>query len=318
MLLELSIAGLPFVGADVGGFFNNPNGELMARWYELGCWYPFFRNHAHQDTKRRELWVFDDDHAQRMKNAILARYRILPYVYTLFYLSSQQSQLIMRPLWFGPFRGDESAYNRDDAFMFGPAFYIQPIVEEGVSEVDVHLPQNDGKDALFYEVNGSEMNIYRSGEHRLRGYQNRIPVLRFGGSITTEKHRIRRSASLMKYDPITIVVALDAEKRAQGDYYCDDEESLNGEYILTKLHFAENTLRNDIKMQSEERSSIPKLEVERIVIMGEGIHEEQFNEIVIKQLGVSRSTRQFGTAAHTLVVRLPGVFINQEFSITLT
>lgn len=318
MLLELSIAGLPFVGADVGGFFNNPDGELMARWYELGCWYPFFRNHAHQDTKRRELWVFDDDHAQRMKNAILARYRILPYVYTLFYLSSQQSQLIMRPLWFGPFRGDESAYNRDDAFMFGPAFYIQPIVEEGVGEIDVHLPENDGGNALFYEVNGNVMNIYRSGEHRLSGYENRIPVLRYGGTITAEKHRIRRSASLMKYDPITIVVALDAGWRAEGDYYGDDEESLNGEYILTKLHFAENTLKNEIKMQSDERSSIPELEVERIVIMGEGIHDKQFKEIAIEQLGASRSTRQFGTAPHTLVVRLPGVLINQEFSITLT
>jgi hypothetical protein len=31
MLLSLNLAGLPFVGADVGGFFGNPDAELMTR-----------------------------------------------------------------------------------------------------------------------------------------------------------------------------------------------------------------------------------------------------------------------------------------------
>lgn len=47
-----------FVGADVGGFFGNPDTELLVRWYQLGAYYPFFRGHAHHDTKRREPWLF--------------------------------------------------------------------------------------------------------------------------------------------------------------------------------------------------------------------------------------------------------------------
>lgn len=43
MLLSMNIAGLPFVGADVGGFFRNPEPELLVRWYQLGIFYPFFR-----------------------------------------------------------------------------------------------------------------------------------------------------------------------------------------------------------------------------------------------------------------------------------
>ena len=35
MLLSLSISGIPFCGADVGGFFNNPNNDLLARWYQV-------------------------------------------------------------------------------------------------------------------------------------------------------------------------------------------------------------------------------------------------------------------------------------------
>jgi alpha 1,3-glucosidase len=35
MLLSLSVSGIPFCGADVGGFFNNPDSELLTRWYQV-------------------------------------------------------------------------------------------------------------------------------------------------------------------------------------------------------------------------------------------------------------------------------------------
>jgi alpha 1,3-glucosidase len=47
MVLTLGLTGLTFSGADVGGFFENPDAELMTRWYQLGIYYPFFRGHAH-------------------------------------------------------------------------------------------------------------------------------------------------------------------------------------------------------------------------------------------------------------------------------
>ena len=47
MCLSLSISGLAHVGADVGGFFGNPDGALFVRWYQAGAFQPFFRSHAH-------------------------------------------------------------------------------------------------------------------------------------------------------------------------------------------------------------------------------------------------------------------------------
>lgn len=35
MLLSINIAGLSFAGADVGGFFKNPDAELLQRWYQV-------------------------------------------------------------------------------------------------------------------------------------------------------------------------------------------------------------------------------------------------------------------------------------------
>ena len=35
MVLSLSLAGITFSGADVGGFFKNPDSELLTRWYQV-------------------------------------------------------------------------------------------------------------------------------------------------------------------------------------------------------------------------------------------------------------------------------------------
>lgn len=66
MLLTNGIAGMTFAGcellaavgettyltlscatADVGGFFGNPEPEMMVRWYQVGAFSPFFRAHGH-------------------------------------------------------------------------------------------------------------------------------------------------------------------------------------------------------------------------------------------------------------------------------
>ena len=57
MILSLNLAGLAFSGADAGGFFGDPSAELFTRWFQAAAFTPFFRGHAHHDTKRREPWV---------------------------------------------------------------------------------------------------------------------------------------------------------------------------------------------------------------------------------------------------------------------
>ena len=79
MILTASVSGLPFIGADVGGFFGNPDAELMTQWMQAGAYHPFFRAHAHHDSKRREPWVFGDVVLGHLRKAVLARYALLPY-----------------------------------------------------------------------------------------------------------------------------------------------------------------------------------------------------------------------------------------------
>lgn len=42
MCLSLSISGLVLCGADVGGFFGNPEPELFARWFQVSYLHRLF------------------------------------------------------------------------------------------------------------------------------------------------------------------------------------------------------------------------------------------------------------------------------------
>ncbi len=98
-LLNLGVSGMPFAGADVGGFVGCPSPELLSTWMELGALQPFFRNHAAQDACAREPWVHGAAWERRMKNAVERRYRLLPYLYTVFEETARTGLPVMRPVW---------------------------------------------------------------------------------------------------------------------------------------------------------------------------------------------------------------------------
>ncbi len=71
--------------ADVGGFVQDPDPELLVRWYQAGALQPFFRGHSAKTTKRREPWLFGEEVTSEIRSAVQDRYRLLPYWYTLFH-----------------------------------------------------------------------------------------------------------------------------------------------------------------------------------------------------------------------------------------
>lgn len=70
--------------ADVGGFFGNPETEMLVRWYQVGIFGPFFRAHAHIDTKRREPFLLEEPHKSMVRSILRLRYSMLPIWYTAF------------------------------------------------------------------------------------------------------------------------------------------------------------------------------------------------------------------------------------------
>ncbi|PSN57770.1 hypothetical protein C0J52_07257 [Blattella germanica] len=148
MCLSLSVAAIPFCGADVGGFFKNPDAELFTRWYQAGAFVPFFRTHSHIDTKRREPWLFDEQTLLLIREAIRKRYSYLPFWYTLFYEHEQDGAPVMRPLWV-EYPTEVATFAIDDEYLLGNKLLVHPVTKQGASDVTVYFP---GPNDIWYDT----------------------------------------------------------------------------------------------------------------------------------------------------------------------
>jgi alpha-glucosidase (family GH31 glycosyl hydrolase) len=149
MCLSFSVTGMSFCGADIGGFFKNPDAELMIRWYQAAAYQPFFRSHAHIDTKRREPWVFDDEAINLIRDAVHARYSLIYYWYTLFYENEKTGKPPMLPLW-AEYPSETGIFQIEDQHMIGSALMIRPIMTAGASSVDVVFPGRNEVKSIFF------------------------------------------------------------------------------------------------------------------------------------------------------------------------
>ena len=57
MLLQNGIAGHPYGGCDIPGFYGNVSEDLFVFFYQLGTYFPFMRAHSHIDFQKREPWL---------------------------------------------------------------------------------------------------------------------------------------------------------------------------------------------------------------------------------------------------------------------
>ncbi|CAG5114994.1 unnamed protein product, partial [Candidula unifasciata] len=147
MMLSLNLAGIHFSGADVGGFFRNPDNELLTRWYQAALFQPFFRAHAHIDTKRREPYLLPEENMVIIREAIKKRYTYLPYMYLLFYESENTGMPPMRALWM-EYPKETRTFEMDDEFLLGDALLVKPVVEQGQTSTTVYFPGDD----IWYDI----------------------------------------------------------------------------------------------------------------------------------------------------------------------
>ena len=139
-LQNLGLSGVAWAGVDVGGFFDDGNGELLARWTEMGVFQPFCRNHTAIGTRRQEPWAFGEPYESVCREMIKLRQRLLPYLYTLFEECHRTGAPILRPLLF-EYPEDETTYTADDEFLLGDALLVAPISRPGIEHRHVYLPE---------------------------------------------------------------------------------------------------------------------------------------------------------------------------------
>lgn len=139
MCLGMGLSGVPFVGTDIGGFSGDSNGELLARWTQMGALMPFCRNHSSINTADQEPWAFGPEVEDIVRQYLRLRYALLPYLYTLFWEAAQTGLPIMRPLVL-EYPDDVHVANLSDEFLLGRDLLVAPIYQPGATHRMVYLP----------------------------------------------------------------------------------------------------------------------------------------------------------------------------------
>lgn len=204
MTLNMGLTGQPFNGPDIGGFARDCNGELLAHWTAIGVYFPFVRNHCSLEEVQQEPWAFGQQVEDVCRTAINRRYRLLPYVYTLFRETSQTGIPVMRPVFMADVN-DETLRSEQQAFLLGGDLLIVPRWAEKPA-----LPK--GNWATFSMENGDD------------GYQARLALR--PGSVLPLANLYQNTVDYCT-DSLTLVVNLDEKGLAQGRLYEDDGDGLN-------------------------------------------------------------------------------------------
>ncbi len=227
--LSFSMSGIPYWTTDIGGFWvKYPGGhknpaykELFTRWYQYGAFCPIFRVHG-SDTEK-EIWYFGDEKSEAYKTQLKfnkLRYRLMPYIYTLTGMVTQNDYTIMRGLAMD-FSNDEKTHNIDNQFMFGPSFLVNPVTDEGATQRKVYLPKGN---TWFDFWTGK---TYNGGETITADAPlNSIPLFIKAGSIVPFGPDLQYAME-KKTDPLELRVYTGAN----GSFNLYEDENINNEYL---------------------------------------------------------------------------------------
>ncbi len=218
MILNLGLSGQPFSGPDIGGFKGDGNPELIANWMAVGAFYPFSRNHTENNSIDQEPWAFGQKVEAVSRVALERRYRLMPYLYTLFHEASLNGLPVMRPVFFADTK-DSNLRDEQEAFLLGDDLLVVPQYAKNPS-----LPHGIWKTIQLLD-----------GDRENDGYQAELKQR--GGSILPLT-KVMQSTVEYRTDSLTILVSLDKEGKAKGQLYMDAGDGFSykkGEYAIDEF-----------------------------------------------------------------------------------
>src|SRR5579863_586023 len=265
--LNFELSGLPYWTTDIGGFIiGNPDDpayrELFVRWFEYGTFCPIFRAHGTRTTNTNEIWSYGPQAQQILTSFDRLRYRLMPYIYSLAWMVTNDGYTPMRPLVMD-FRADVRAQNIGNQFMYGPALMVNPVSHKGATSRSVYLPEAKWYDFWTGHALAGPAVIDASAP------LDRIPLFVRAGSILPMGPDIQYSTE--KTDPIELRVYTGAN----GNFALYEDENDNYDYekgahstIPLQWDDASHTLT--IGDRQGEFPGMPQSHTFHVVFVGEG------------------------------------------------
>lgn len=182
--LNMSMCGIPWWNTDIGGFYGGDTEseefrELIVRWFQYGVFCPVMRVHGnrcrHGEKKRdileptgdpNELWSFGEENFKILKELVMLRERLRPYIEEQMKTASEKGYPVMRPMFFD-FPEDKRCYDLGEQYMFGDDILFAPVVNKGQTKKKVYLPEGQW-------IRTADKKEYAGGE-----YEFEVPLDEF-------------------------------------------------------------------------------------------------------------------------------------------
>ena len=103
------------------------------RWVQLGCFTPLMQAHG---RLVQEPWTYDERTLDIYRGYVLLHELLVPYIRAAAATAARSGLPIIRPLHLVD-PADARGWTVADAFGFGPALWVAPVLEEGAREREV-------------------------------------------------------------------------------------------------------------------------------------------------------------------------------------
>jgi alpha-glucosidase (family GH31 glycosyl hydrolase) len=142
--LSAACSGFSNWSHDIGGYLGHRlvercPPELLVRWIQFGCFTPLMHAHGRMP---QEPWRYSDRVLELYRAYVLLHEQLVPYVRAAALTASLTGLPIIRPLYLlDP--GDVRGWTITDAYGYGPALWVAPVLEDEAREREVALPRGE-------------------------------------------------------------------------------------------------------------------------------------------------------------------------------
>jgi len=227
---RMAMSGFSFIGSDIGGFAEQPNGELYARWIQLGVFHPFCRTHSSGDHGEQEPWMFGDEITNIVRSFIELRYQLLPYLYTAFWHYLNEGTPILKSLVLYD-QEDIQTHYRTDEFIYGGQILVCPIIEPNSRGRRIYMPKGKWYDHWTGKAVNGGREVWVDADI------DSMPLFVKEGSVIP-KFPVQQYIGEKQFESITLEVYY-KEGKAESSLY-DDE---NDGYDYTKGMYSERSFK---------------------------------------------------------------------------
>ena len=307
-IFNFNIFGIPFTGSDICGFMDNASKDLCIRWYNLGIFYPFMRNHNFFQSKDQYPWTFGDDALKIINKNIKLRYSLIRYIYSQFFLISlNEKGSFFKPLMF-EFPDDETSYeNIEDKIMIGESLFLCAFYDNSIKPKSFKFPNAnfnkfpEGKTVTSYIDHNSEIKE-KNKIMELSGNLEDIHLFVRGGFIVpyqnvNEKYVI--NTKKLRNEKINLIINIDYYNQSKGELFYDNDEINTIEenkYYRVEIFYSEkkltfNTFKNNLDSYEYQDHILGKIELWRasqIFVMND--KNEQKTKMVLLNIKYADNT----------------------------